>query len=92
MSFDVQNALSIGTDSEGGFLAPDEYERTLVERLEEENFFRSLAHVIRTSSGDRKIPIVTSKGEAAWIDEGERSLKAMMHLVRHQLVRISSQP
>ena len=28
MSFDVQNALSIGTDSEGGFLAPDEYERT----------------------------------------------------------------
>lgn len=72
MSFDVQNALSIGTDSEGGFLAPDEYERTLVERLEEENFFRSLAHVIRTSSGDRKIPIVTSKGEAAWIDEGEQ--------------------
>lgn len=72
MSFDVQNTLSIGTDSEGGFLAPDEYERTLVERLEEENFFRSLAHVIRTSSGDRKIPIVTSKGEAAWIDEGEQ--------------------
>ena len=29
-----------------------------------------LATVIRTSSGDRKIPIVTSKGEAAWIDEG----------------------
>ncbi len=70
MSYEVQNALSIGTDSEGGYLVPDEYEKKLVEALEDEVFFRSLATVIRTSSGDRKIPIVTSKGEAAWIDEG----------------------
>ena len=69
-SYEVTNALSIGTDSEGGYLCPDEYERTLVQALEDEVFFRSLANVIRTSSGDRKIPIVTSKGEAAWIDEG----------------------
>ena len=33
----VMNALQIGTDSEGGYLVPDEYERTLVEALEEEN-------------------------------------------------------
>lgn len=70
MSYEVQNALSIGTDSEGGYLVPDEYEKKLVEALDDEVFFRSLATVIRTSSGDRKIPIVTSKGEAAWIDEG----------------------
>lgn len=70
MSYEVQNALSIGTDSEGGYLVPDEYEKKLVEALEDEVFFRSLATVIRTSGGDRKIPIVTSKGEAAWIDEG----------------------
>ena len=70
MSYEVQNALSIGTDSEGGYLVPDEYERKLVEALQDEVFFRSLATVIRTSSGDRKIPIVTSRGEAAWIDEG----------------------
>ena len=70
LSYEVQNALSIGTDSEGGYLVPDEYERKLVEALEDEVFFRSLATVIKTSSGDRKIPIVTSKGEAAWIDEG----------------------
>ncbi|MDO4306857.1 MAG: phage major capsid protein [Eubacteriales bacterium] len=69
ISYDVQNALSIGTDSEGGYLVPDEYEKKLVESLQDEVFFRSLATVIRTSSGDRKIPIVTSKGEAAWIDE-----------------------
>lgn len=69
-SYEIQNALSIGTDSEGGYLVPDEYEKKLVEALEDEVFFRSLATVIKTSSGDRKIPIVTSRGEAAWIDEG----------------------
>ena len=65
----VMNALQIGTDSEGGYLVPDEYERTLVEALEEENVFRQLAKVIRTSSGDRKIPVVATKGTASWIDE-----------------------
>ena len=65
----VVNALQIGTDSEGGYLVPDEYERTLVEALEEENVFRQLARVIQTSSGDRKIPVVATKGTASWIDE-----------------------
>ncbi|WP_040210848.1 phage major capsid protein [Clostridium polynesiense] len=67
--YDVQNALQIGTDSEGGYLVPDEYERKLVQALEEENIFRKLATVIKTSNGDRKIPIVTSKGTASWMDE-----------------------
>lgn len=66
----VLNALQEGTDSEGGYLVPDEFERTLVEALEEENVFRTLAHVIKTSSGDRKIPVVASKGTASWVDEG----------------------
>jgi len=66
---EVVNALQIGTDSEGGYLVPDEFERTLVESLEEENIFRQLAKVIQTSSGDRKIPVVASKGTASWIDE-----------------------
>ena len=65
----VVNALQIGTDSEGGYLVPDEFERTLVEALEEQNIFRALAHVIQTSSGDRKIPVVASKGTASWVDE-----------------------
>lgn len=69
VSYEVRNALKIGTDSEGGFLVPDEFERTLVEALEEENIFRRLANVITTSSGDRKIPVVASKGNASWIDE-----------------------
>ena len=66
---DVADALQIGTDSEGGYLVPDEFETTLVEGLEEENIFRKLAHVINTSSGDRKIPVVASKGSASWVDE-----------------------
>ena len=66
---EVTNALQIGDDSEGGYLVPDEYERTLVEALEEENIFRQMAKVIKTSSGDRKIPVVATKGTASWIDE-----------------------
>ena len=65
----IRNALQVGTDTEGGYLVPDEFERTLIEALTEENIFRGLAKVITTSSGDRKIPVVTSKGTAAWIDE-----------------------
>jgi HK97 family phage major capsid protein len=69
--YDVVNALQIGTDSEGGYLAPDEFERTLVAALEDENIFRKLAKVIQTSSGDRKIPVVTTHGSASWLDEEE---------------------
>lgn len=65
----IRNALQIGTDTEGGYLVPDEFERTLIEALDEENIFRKLANVITTSSGDRKIPVVASKGTASWIDE-----------------------
>ena len=68
-SYTVYNALQIGTDSEGGYLCPDEYERTLIQALEEENKLRSLCKVIRTSSGDRKIPLVASHGTASWVDE-----------------------
>ena len=68
-SFDIQNALQIGTDSEGGYLVPDEFEATLIEALQEENIFRQLAKVITTSSGDRKIPVAASKGTAAWVEE-----------------------
>jgi len=65
----VLNALKTGADSEGGFLVPDTFERTLVEALKETNIFRRLANVVTTSSGDRKIPVVASKGSASWVDE-----------------------
>ena len=40
--FAVQNALQIGTDSEGGYLVPDEYERTLVDEMCIRDRFRRL--------------------------------------------------
>lgn len=68
---DVRNDLQIGTDSEGGYLCPDEFEKKLISSLEEENIFRPLATKIQTSSGDRKIPVITQKGEACWMEEEE---------------------
>ena len=65
----VVNALQVGDDAEGGYLVPDEYEKHLVEALMEENIFRRLAHTVQTDSGERKIPVVASKGTANWIDE-----------------------
>ena len=69
VSYEVQNALQIGTDSEGGYLVPDEFEQTLIQALEDQNIFRQYAKVITTATGDRKIPVVASKGSASWVDE-----------------------
>lgn len=61
-------ALQVGTDSEGGYLVPEEFEKTLIQALENQNIMRGLARVIPTSS-DRNIPVVSSHGTAAWIAE-----------------------
>ena len=70
ISYEIRNALSEGVDSEGGYLVPDEFERTLVQALEEDNVIRAHAHVFTTSNGIHKIPVVATKGVANWIDEG----------------------
>ena len=66
----ISNVLSEGIDTDGGYLVPEEYDRRLIEGLEEENIFRKLGHTI-TTSGERKINIAATKPAAAWIDEGE---------------------
>jgi HK97 family phage major capsid protein len=66
---EVRNALQVGEDSEGGYLVPDEFERTLIQALEEENVMRQLCNIISTSSGDKKIPVVATKGTASWVEE-----------------------
>ena len=68
-SYDIRDALQVGELSEGGYTVPDEFEHQLIEALDEENIMRNLVHVIRTESGDRKIPLVVSKGEAFWVEE-----------------------
>ena len=68
-SYEVRNALQIGTDSEGGYLVPDTFEKTLISALEAENVIRKHAHVFTTSHGSHKIPVVSNRGTAAWVDE-----------------------
>ena len=67
---DTATGLSVGTDEKGGYTVPDEFERQLIQALEENNIFRTLAHTIRTNSGTRTIPIASEYGSAAWIEEG----------------------
>lgn len=45
------------------------HERTLIQALREENIIRNHAHIITTSSGLHKIPVVSAHGSAAWIEE-----------------------
>ena len=70
VSFEVRNALSVGENDSGGYTVPDEFHRQLLQSLEENNIFRSLAHVIRTNSGTRTIPIAADNGKASWVEEG----------------------
>jgi HK97 family phage major capsid protein len=66
----ITNDLNIGTDSSGGYLVPNEFEKTLVQALQEHNIMRQLSRVIRTGSGELQIPVAASTGTAAWIAEG----------------------
>lgn len=68
MTRELYNALEVGTDSEGGYLVPDEFENRLIQGLNENNIIRGLATVIKTE-GERKIPVVASHGDAYWTDE-----------------------
>ena len=68
-SYEIRNALQVGTDTEGGYLVPDTFEKKLITSLEEENVIRKHAHVFTTSSGSHKIPVVSTRGTAAWVDE-----------------------
>lgn len=64
--------LVIGDEAAGGYLVPDEFERTLIQKLEEENIMRGLATVITTASGTREIPVEADYGQAYWLGENEQ--------------------
>ena len=71
-SHEVFDALQVGTLSEGGYTVPDSFERQLIEGLDDENIMRGLVHIIRTGSGERKIPIVASHGTGSWVEEEQQ--------------------
>lgn len=69
LSPDEYRQLVVGTDAKGGYLVPVEFERQLIDALQEENVIRPLVTKI-TTSGDHLIPVVASHGQAYWTGEG----------------------
>lgn len=65
----VSNVLQEGVDADGGYLVPEEYDKRLIDVLDEENIMRNLATKI-TTSGEHKINIAATKPAASWIEEG----------------------
>lgn len=65
----TSNVLEEGTDANGGYLVPDEYDSRLIDVLKEENILRKLGTTIKTS-GEHKINIAGTKPAASWIEEG----------------------
>ena len=67
----ITNALSIGTDTSGGYLVPEEFMNELIQALEEQNIFRKIARIVTTNSEKLKVPIAAASGTASWIEENE---------------------
>jgi len=66
--FEVHNALQVGTDAEGGYLVPTEYETILVQKKILYNEIRNVA-TVTTSSADTNIPVESDQGTATWTAE-----------------------
>lgn len=60
----VSNTLQEGVDADGGYLVPEEYDRRLVDVLNEENIMRRLATRIVTSGNTRSILRLPSRRQA----------------------------
>lgn len=65
----VTDVLAEYPDQNGGYLVPDEWDRRLISKLDEENVMRGLGTRI-TTSGEHKINIAASAPAASWIAEG----------------------
>jgi len=64
----LHNVLSTTPDVDGGYLVPVEFERQIVQGLEESNIIRTLAKTI-TTSAERKIPVAATHSTAQWTAE-----------------------
>lgn len=62
------NTLREGSDGEGGYLVPDEFERRVVRALTEKNVMRQLGKVIQTER-TMTFPVAKGIGPADWIPE-----------------------
>lgn len=67
---EIENVLREGSDADGGYLVPQEWDSRLIEALSEVSIMRNLATVI-TTNGQHKIPVASTQPVAAWVEEGE---------------------
>ena len=73
----VHNVLSTTPDADGGYLVPVEFERRIVQGLEEANVIRRIARTISTSA-ERKIPIAADQSVAKWTPENAPIQESML--------------
>jgi HK97 family phage major capsid protein len=81
---DINAALSIGTDSEGGFTVPESWDSKLREKLTDAVVMRGLSTVIQTSS-TKNFPGISDNGSAGWLDENAAYPESDMAFANLQL-------
>lgn len=65
----LRDVLEVGTDGNGGYLVPTEFERTLVKALDENNVMRTIGCKVITTQNERKIPVANGHTVASWTAE-----------------------
>ena len=65
----LRDVLEVGTDGNGGYLVPTEFERKLVQTLDENNVMRTIGCKVITTQNERKIPVANGHTVAAWTAE-----------------------
>jgi HK97 family phage major capsid protein len=64
-----QKALSVGSDADGGYVAPPEIDTTIDARLTRESVFRQIATVRATNAFTFKKPITVQGAAVGWANE-----------------------
>lgn len=64
----VTNVLQEGTDADGGYLVPEQWEKGIIDKLTDQNIMRSLGTTI-TTTGLTRLNIAATKPAASWIEE-----------------------
>jgi HK97 family phage major capsid protein/HK97 family phage prohead protease len=71
ISSDEVKALTVSTDANGGYLAPEEFGSELIKLLNEYSPIRSYARVVSISAPEIKYPRRVSGTAATWVSETE---------------------
>jgi len=63
-----QRALTVSTDTKGGYLVPETFADTIIMKASEKSYIRDLA-TVTTSTHTENIPVEGDDGANGWIDE-----------------------